>query len=510
MELAKLTSIDLTNNYSNNDLQIIAKYLKIKNYTQTRENLIPQIVAILVKKNTGNLDFDKCSNDIDFVSQTNWSEYYEPDIKIDFNGNINCYSLYNLQKWINDPNNTFAEWIPQTGKIIDKTGHGGKPNLDNKVIKLYTGEYILYESDIKPGEYLAEIQSKNTLIGNIKGSFGISELHGQSPGYTIWKLKLIKAGKPLSGPKLFFNLLRSDQFTVDYLETPTGNESDSKLSELIVNLDCHNFDLNYIPDLPNCETLDCSNNKLIKLPKLPNIDSLDCSNNLLTGIPEYKTMTELNCKNNKIKKLDLVNVIYLDARNCELEKIIGSKIELCYLDYNNLQELNLPNAEKVYVSNNKLETINIPKCINLYCNDNNLKILPNMPKLKKLVCKNNPLPFFELELWKNEWKKNDERKDLKLKWKKLEKEISNIEDVIRKNPQNKNKLLKSIKDKIDNFVLSDGTLYMAVSNMVDIYPYDLWKDEKDGSNLNKELMKYLEEKVDELIKNGFIADSDSE
>ena len=416
--MAKLTTIDLTNNYSNNDLELIAKYLKIKNYKQTRENLIPQIVAILVRKKSGNLEFDKCSNDIDFVSQTNWGEYYEPDIKIDFNGNIICYSLYNLQKWINNPNNTFAEWIPQTGKIIDKSGHGGKPNLDKKIIKLYTGEYIIHESIIKPGEYLAEIESKNMLVGNIKGSFGISELHGQSPGYPVWKLKLIKPGKPLTGSKLFFNLLRADQFTVDYLVMPTGNESDSKLSELIVNLDCHNFDLNYIPDLPNCEILDCSNNKLTKLPKLANIDSLDCSDNLLTNIPEYKTMTELNCKNNKIKILDLENVINLTATNCELEKLIGPKLELCYLDYNNLQELNLPNAEKVYVSNNKLEIINIPKCVYLYCNDNNLQNLPNMPKLKKLICKNNPLPFFELELWKMDWKKEDKNKGNKITVKK--------------------------------------------------------------------------------------------
>jgi len=32
-----------------------------------------------------------------------------------------------------------------------------------------------------------------------------------------------------------------------------------------------------------------------------------------------------------------------------------------------------------------------------------------MPKLKKLICKNNPLPFFDLTSWKNEWNKNKEK-----------------------------------------------------------------------------------------------------
>jgi hypothetical protein len=78
---------------------------------------------------------------------------------------------------------------------MDEVGHGGMPDLKHKYVKLYTGEYVIEDSIIaalrKGVEYPVVIDACYAFtqrIGNLKGTFGISETHGQAPGYRIYKL----------------------------------------------------------------------------------------------------------------------------------------------------------------------------------------------------------------------------------------------------------------------------------------------------------------------------------
>lgn len=166
----------------------------------------------------------ECNSSYDLITLTEWS-VTPPDIKINFYSEdderlfTNCYRSEALKKWVDDSNNIFAFWINRgPGIQMDSVGHGGRPDLSHLVVKLYTGEFVLRNdvvgdivlglSNVVLNAYPIGIKR----IGNTKGTFGISELHGQAPGYRIYRLEV---GGSLAKPT---NITVADPLTAVYKE----------------------------------------------------------------------------------------------------------------------------------------------------------------------------------------------------------------------------------------------------------------------------------------------------
>lgn len=136
----------------------------------------------------------RCSNDVDFISQEPWSEE-SPTLYIKFSDRVQCYNAEKLLEWI-EKTPVFALWI---GKKMDSEGHGGKPSKKSldQYWKLYEQEFLARDPLFLS---LLRIANKDRIlyydteplgikrIGNAEGSMGISELHGQSPGFNVYKL----------------------------------------------------------------------------------------------------------------------------------------------------------------------------------------------------------------------------------------------------------------------------------------------------------------------------------
>lgn len=140
---------------------------------------------------------NQCSGDSDLISLEPWEEQ-PPNVFINFiteRGRItHCYRTTSLRKWLSDRSNTFAHWIPQPGRTIDDIGHGGMPSPDERYVKLYTGEFVLKDENFDLlkegyGDLMFDAESLGIIrLGNLKGTFGISEIHGQNPGYRVYRL----------------------------------------------------------------------------------------------------------------------------------------------------------------------------------------------------------------------------------------------------------------------------------------------------------------------------------
>jgi hypothetical protein len=145
------------------------------------------------------MDISKCNNDHDYISLVDWTDE-SPDLFINFINDkdksaiLQCYNSKNLSQWFNDKSNVFALWVNQPGKEMDDMGHGGMPNTKVKFYKTYTGEFIYvgdYSDQIKNGisdVMFDAVYVKTARLGNLEGSFGVSKVHGQAPGYRVYKL----------------------------------------------------------------------------------------------------------------------------------------------------------------------------------------------------------------------------------------------------------------------------------------------------------------------------------
>lgn len=145
-----------------------------------------------------------CSSDKDLVTFVDWidsspSVFINFIAKIDKPGRLNCYDGDSLKTWLTMRENIFAKWVPNDDvKGMNDMGYGGHPDLNELFVKLYTGEYLVYDENVKllkkglskPVKFDANfIDIKR--IGNIQGTFGVGDTHGQVPGYGIYRLKLL-------------------------------------------------------------------------------------------------------------------------------------------------------------------------------------------------------------------------------------------------------------------------------------------------------------------------------
>ena len=115
-------------------------------------------------------------------------------------------------------------------------------------------------------------------------------------------------------------------------------------------------------------TVDVSNQKLTMLPEfIPNLTHLFCDKNQLTTIPLLSNLIVLYCDKNQLTTIPL-----------------------------------LPNLTHLFCDKNQLTTIPLlPNLTNLWCRNNQLTSLPLLPNLKCLKCDTNPLPYTEINGYKN-------------------------------------------------------------------------------------------------------------
>jgi Leucine-rich repeat (LRR) protein len=155
----------------------------------------------------------------------------------------------------------------------------------------------------------------------------------------------------LTTMETFMEKLRAGKFrtTPDFSKEDLKNKTDQELCDAIMELDCSNHQLIFLPALNRCTILFCSNNQLTSLPTLEKCTQLDCSSNQLTSLPALESCTELFCYNNKLTFLP------------ELER-----------------------------------------CTKLNCSDNKLTSLPTLKRCTILFCAGNPLTHVPVpEEWYN-------------------------------------------------------------------------------------------------------------
>lgn len=145
-------------------------------------------------------DVEKCSSAYDLVTMVDWVDE-KPNVFIDFRdspdiGRLGCYNGDALRHWANLKENIFAKWVKNPlSRQMDSSGHGGQPDPDYKYLKMYTGEFIIFDDLAKkllkskdPVILTANYESTER-IGNLRGTFGVGELHGQAPGYRTYRLE---------------------------------------------------------------------------------------------------------------------------------------------------------------------------------------------------------------------------------------------------------------------------------------------------------------------------------
>ncbi len=100
-----------------------------------------------------------------------------------------CYDRYNLIRFMSDKDRIVALWVG--GR--DSEGHGGRPDLQHTFFPLTDGfTYIDKESALLISEgldqyYIRTLLQANVPVGNLRGTFGVSELHGNNPK-NVYKL----------------------------------------------------------------------------------------------------------------------------------------------------------------------------------------------------------------------------------------------------------------------------------------------------------------------------------
>ena len=162
---------------------------------------LPATVATPVEECSPPAEYKDCTNDKDYISQECWTADFKPEIKITFlnpidysqTPNVLCMRLADFRNTILDEDNKVRAWYPndlrqQKGEGVDAEGYGGKPSSVEQYIKMPNGVYIsnLVAEDLDEGEYIAYPIYTEKRVGNPEGIFGVSNVHGQEPGYTIY------------------------------------------------------------------------------------------------------------------------------------------------------------------------------------------------------------------------------------------------------------------------------------------------------------------------------------
>ena len=154
----------------------------------------------------------ECNNTEDYISQETWSDNNKPNIFIKymkddgtFEGTF-CYKSEDIMTMINSSQNNFAAWVrSEEDASFDDNGFVIIPGEEQKdyanaskvelfveipVRRFFFKDILLFEIENTHGEptnFLA-IPTYKTRVGNLDGSYGSGQLHGQEPDRTIYYL----------------------------------------------------------------------------------------------------------------------------------------------------------------------------------------------------------------------------------------------------------------------------------------------------------------------------------
>ena len=156
-------------------------------------NLINRWSKLQVKKEKKEVYDFGCSNIVDYITQKKWKK--EPDIKLEFidpgkKSYTLCFKLRTLKDWMRNKENYFAHWIqnPAASVSMTNTGVCGMPNEEQIYLKLPDGTTFIENSLLNIKDPIGVKVESNVRIGNLRGSLGVSNLHGQLPGYSVYRI----------------------------------------------------------------------------------------------------------------------------------------------------------------------------------------------------------------------------------------------------------------------------------------------------------------------------------
>ena len=154
-----------------------------------------------------------CSNERDFISRDYWSDDSLPEIKLTLydKGDVLhgprqtlCFEKKSLKRWLDDPANVMARWLPNVkGAGMDDDGHGlpGSHGAGPSIHEIYTllpdGNTFVPNDRVLLGilqpakdqhEFMGIPVATDIRLGNRAGSFRQSKLHGQAPGKVIYTI----------------------------------------------------------------------------------------------------------------------------------------------------------------------------------------------------------------------------------------------------------------------------------------------------------------------------------
>ncbi len=185
LEKYNVTDIKTLSKYYSIDFKPITKLIK----KLAKENLKPHY------KKANMIGEHMCTNDQDPVTLEKWSD--EPFIKMYFldwddpekKPYTLCIDTDTMQEWVRRSENYFARWVNKSSEQpMDSQGHGGEPSTTQIYLKMPDGVTFTINSPLDLEGELVGVPLSLERIGNLAGTFGVSTLHGQEPGYRVYKL----------------------------------------------------------------------------------------------------------------------------------------------------------------------------------------------------------------------------------------------------------------------------------------------------------------------------------
>lgn len=172
---------------------------------EIKDLLKPYIIAPSTKREE--LDdkqkfINMCKENIDFISQEKWEDVDGTIIQIQWNSDISpdCYTIEDIKQFMKNDRIYAIEWVknPNTSDDISieeqNMGRGYYPNPNgSKFIKLWPLDYYVTLKSLKKLLLSSERTFKakslgKKRLGNLNGTFGVSELHGQIPFPEVFEL----------------------------------------------------------------------------------------------------------------------------------------------------------------------------------------------------------------------------------------------------------------------------------------------------------------------------------
>jgi hypothetical protein len=192
--------------YNSKDLETLQKFYKLPK--MPKKQLLSKIAKLNLQSVKSNqMPYGDCTNKVELFSQDDWGADNEPSLKVTFywyqdfskKQNIQCYDRDNLKQWLSTPEHTLYKWISNVpGVPIDPMGYGGGPSNSFTVQNWPDSQFVL-KTNILNVENIENINAypiaKNMRIGR---QFGISQNHGQLPGFVVFELS------KESNPKEFY------------------------------------------------------------------------------------------------------------------------------------------------------------------------------------------------------------------------------------------------------------------------------------------------------------------